>query len=199
MFLQINQSSFALWEPEWNTGVIIVFLKAYISKFSDLSTMVMALVESFQDTIKPIFFSCSDNKEQLFISALLWEGKLQRVAVKDAKRWWRSELQKKIGCSRKLDEVETEMRNVFQSIFCIGVFEAAFLQTNGFKTKHRKVFDQRLLARNITSRRVQFVKKCFSYRINFLGKTCLKTVSHDAYQNAVYTAIKFVTRQTWKV
>ena len=80
-----------------------------------VSTTGMALVESFQDTITPIFLVVSISRNKHFNTALLWGAKVSRPATRDGTRWWGSS-------------------NPF---CCTSVFQAFFPHTIGLEVKNR--------------------------------------------------------------
>ena len=60
-----------------------------------------------------IFFVVSISKSKFFIFALLCAANFSRAPMKDATRWWGSELQKKTGSSPRCEETDTEISRCF--------------------------------------------------------------------------------------
>ena len=56
-------------------------------------------------------------RNRVFISALLWEAKLSMTALEDPTKWWRTELQKKFGCSISFAKMKTDVRIHFPIYF----------------------------------------------------------------------------------
>ena len=54
-----------------------------------------------------VFIVVSISINKFFILALLWEAKFSRAPMKDATRWWGSELQRKIGSSKTFEGIGT--------------------------------------------------------------------------------------------
>ena len=66
----------------------------------------------------PVYsFLLSRYKDKFFISALLWEAKFSRDPIKDATRWWGSELQMKIVCSTRFEDIDTDIGKCFPMLY----------------------------------------------------------------------------------
>ena len=54
------------------------------------------------------------SRKKFFIFASLWELILSRAPIKDATRWWGSELQRNIASSTRFEEMDTDIGTCFR-------------------------------------------------------------------------------------
>ena len=73
----------------------------------------MTLGKFLQDANQFNFFVVSISRNKFFIFVLLWQAKFLRAPIKDATRWWGSELQREIGSSARFEEMDTEIGTCF--------------------------------------------------------------------------------------
>ena len=109
-----------------------------------------------------IFFVVSISGNKFFIFALLWEAKFPRATIKDATRWWASELQRKIGSCTRFEELDTDIGTCSFIEVVVFVSRKVFFGHKLIRSRILLSFWRVFLHSCSWYRKVQIVKDSFS-------------------------------------
>ena len=83
-----------------------------------------------------IFIVVSISSNMFSVFALLGEAEFARARIKDATRWWGSELQGKIDSFTRFEEMDKDIGTCFLIQVVLFVFKVLLLETNRFKVDY---------------------------------------------------------------